>query len=40
MENIMKFSVERGATVNIQRGMKNIWDEIKKIQTVKKYILM
>lgn len=40
MENIIKFSVEKGAYGNVQRGVKNIWDEITKISTIKKYILM
>jgi hypothetical protein len=40
MENILKYSVEKGAYSNVQRGVKNIWDEITKINTIKKYILM
>jgi len=26
MENILKYSVEKGAYGNVQRGVKNIWD--------------
>lgn len=40
MEHVLKFSVEKGAYGNVQRGVKNIWDEITKINTTKKYILM
>jgi hypothetical protein len=40
LENILKFSIEKGAAKNVQKGMKCLWEEIKKTNTNKKYILM
>lgn len=36
----MSFSCGKGVTDVVERGIRNIWEEITKISTLKKYLLM
>ena len=40
MEGVIRFSVEKGAVGIVQKGVRNVWEEITRTNTVKKYLLM
>jgi hypothetical protein len=40
LENVMKFSIEHRAPGNVRLGIKLVWEEISKTNTIKKYLLI